>query len=210
MFNRVLCLGAHTDDCEFGCGGTITKFIECGKDVYYATFSFAEESLPVGFSKDSIKAEVIKAAGTLGVKKENIRSFDYDVRMFFKHRQEILEDLVKLNKEIQPDLVLTHNTNDTHQDHEVISKETFRAFKQTSSIFGCESLKNNAEFSSDVYISLDSEQVRKKLLAIKSYKSQMVKESRLFSVVKGLASLRGMQIKSNYAECFEIIRLIVR
>lgn len=209
MFDRILCLGAHTDDIEIGCGGSVVRFIKEGKDVYYASFSFAEQSLPDGFSNDSTQKEVKKATSVLGIESSNVMFFDYPVRYFTQYRQEILEDLVGLKKEIKPDLLLTHNTNDMHQDHEVICKESFRAFKQTSSVFGYESLKNNTQFSTDVYIILTDEYIRKKIKAARCYKSQMAKENNTIGVIESVASFRGAQVKASYAESFELIRLIM-
>ena len=67
-FNTILVLGPHTDDGEFGCGGTMAKFIEAGKNVYYATFSCAEESVPEGLPKDILLKEVKASSKVLGIK----------------------------------------------------------------------------------------------------------------------------------------------
>lgn len=210
MFNRILCLGAHVDDGEFGCGGTLARFIAEGKEVYYATFSFAEKSLIEGFAGDSTRKEILAASSVLGLNKNNLITFDYEVRNFDNSRQDILEDIVKLNKQLKPDLILTHNTQDTHQDHEVICKESFRAFKQTSSIFGYESFKNNRRFNADIYVKLLDKYIDIKLKAIQCYKSQIVKEENSVFVVKQAAIVRGASIKCKYAECFENIKFIMR
>lgn len=210
MFKRILCLGAHTDDIEIACGGTVVRFLEEGKEVYYASFSFAEQSLIDGFPKDATRKEVKKATETLGIKEENVINLDYPVRHFPRYRQEILESLVKLRKEINPDLLITHNTHDFHQDHEVISRESFRAFKQSSSIFGHESLKNNTRFDTDSYVILNKKHIQRKVKAAMCYKSQMAKENSGISIIEHVATLRGAQIKAPYAESFELIKLIVR
>jgi len=210
MFNRILCLGAHTDDGEFGCGGTLAKFIGENKEVYYATFSFAEKSLIKGFTNDSTHKEILEATSILGLNKDNLITFNYEVRKFDSYRQDILEDMVKLNSRLKPDLVLTHNTQDTHQDHEVICKESFRAFKQTSSIFGYESFKNNRRFNSDIYIELLDKYIDIKLKAIQCYKSQIVKKESNTFIIKQAAMVRGANIGCKYAECFENIKFIMR
>lgn len=208
MFKKILMIGAHTDDIEIMCGGTIAKFIELGCEVFYTTFSFADKSLPEGFPEGTTKTELIKATAVLGIPSENLILFDYEVRIFPSIRQDILENLILLRNEIKPDLVMTHNSNDTHQDHKTVSEETFRAFKQVSSIWGFESFKNNKIFSSDLYVLLNKTHIEKKIRAVSKYKSQMTKfDSR--TALEGLATYRGLQIKTRYAECFEVMRIIL-
>ena len=103
MFERikkVLVLAPHTDDGEFGCGATIARFIKEGADVYYAAFSACESSVLSGFPKDILISEVKAATSVLGVKPENLILFKYDVRTFNFHRQSILDDMIKLKKEL--------------------------------------------------------------------------------------------------------------
>jgi len=74
MFNdikKILILAPHTDDGEFGCGGTIAKLIEKGKKVHYVVFSTCEDSIPKGFPKDILKKELKQATKTLGIRSEN-------------------------------------------------------------------------------------------------------------------------------------------
>ena len=97
--DKILVLAPHTDDGEFGCGATIAKYIEEGKDVYYVAFSTCEESVPEGFPKNILEIEVKKATKELGIKPENLIIKNYPVRRFSEHRQDILEDLVALRKQ---------------------------------------------------------------------------------------------------------------
>jgi len=208
MINRILVIGAHTDDIEMMCGGTIAKFINSNSEIYYVTFSFADKSLPKGFPKGTTGSEVAAAISVLNIPLLNLNLYNYEVRTLPEHRQEILEDLVKLRKEINPDLVITHNSNDTHQDHKTVSDETFRAFKQTASIWGYESFKNNRIFHSDLYVKLNLNQIDIKIQAISKYESQIIKHDNR-DAVRGLAKFRGAQINHEYAECFEVMRIII-
>ena len=107
MFSRVLILAPHTDDGELGCGGTIARFVEEGKEVYYAAFSVAEKSVPEGFPKNILEMEVRKAMKILGVPESNLLIYRYEVRTFSYHRQEILEDIISLRNALQPCLLYT-------------------------------------------------------------------------------------------------------
>ena len=90
--NKVLVLAPHTDDGEFGCGGAINKLINEGHEVYYVAFSACQQSVLKEFPSDILITEVKAATKILGIKKENLILFDYDVRTFNYRRQEILED----------------------------------------------------------------------------------------------------------------------
>ncbi len=132
MFKKVSVLAPHTDDGELGAGGFISKLISDGADVYYCAFSTVEKSVPKGMSRDILKKEVRCATSVLGLRKDNLIVFHYEVRKLNYSRQDILEDLVKLRHEINPDLVLIPSVNDIHQDHHVIAEEAVRAFKRNT------------------------------------------------------------------------------
>ena len=76
IFKRILVLAPHTDDGEFGSGGSIAKFIEEGKDVFYVAFSAAEDSIPCGMLKDTLREEIKKATANLGLKEDNLILFN--------------------------------------------------------------------------------------------------------------------------------------
>ena len=95
---RVLVLAPHIDDGEFGCGGTIAKFIEAGKEVYYAAFSTASKSVPEGFPQNVLEFEVKKATEILGISPSNLLIYKYEVRKLNYSRQDILEEMIKLKK----------------------------------------------------------------------------------------------------------------
>ncbi|NOX90294.1 MAG: PIG-L family deacetylase [Calditrichaeota bacterium] len=208
-FRKILILGPHTDDGEFGCGGTIARFVEENRDVYYATFSLAEESVPPGLPKDILFTEVKASSEVLGIKEENLLIYRYPVRKFDHHRQEILEDLVKLKKDLDPDLVLMPSPHDLHQDHYTISMEGLRAFKFTS-ILGYEMPWNNINFETRSFVHLQKRHIDKKLESVKCYRSQTGRKYANEEFIRGLARTRGVQCGVEYAETFEVIRWIIK
>jgi LmbE family N-acetylglucosaminyl deacetylase len=126
---RILVLAPHTDDGEFGCGGTITRFVEEGDDVYYAAFSTAEKSVPPKFPANILEREVRLGTCVLGIRPENLLVYKYEVRCLPQARQEILEELVRLKAEINPDTIFIPSSQDLHQDHQTVYTEGLRAFK---------------------------------------------------------------------------------
>lgn len=208
MFKTILILAPHTDDGEFGCGASIAKFLEQGSTVFYAAFSTAEESVPPPFPKNILEVEVKAATKVLGIKPENLLLFNYPVRNFAHHRQEILEDLVKLNISIKPDLVFMPCLEDLHQDHTTIAKEGLRAFKKTS-ILGYEIPWNNMNFATQCFITFSKEHFDKKVNALYCYESQKDRSYASEDFIHSLARTRGTQIGEHYAEVFEVIRWIL-
>lgn len=209
MNDNVLILAPHTDDGEFGCGGTISWLLEKGKNVFYVAFSSAEKSVPEGMPKDTLRKEVKEATKVLGIKPENLLLYNYEVRDFPLHRQEILEDMVKLNAEINPSLVFLPSTFDTHQDHKTITEEGFRAFKRTS-MLGYEVPWNNLSFNTNSFYFLEDRHIQKKIDALKCYESQQFRSYATEEFIRSLARVRGTQIGANYAEVFEVIRWIMK
>jgi len=204
---KVLVLAPHTYDGELGCGGSIARKIEEGAEVMYVAFSICTRSLPEGWDPMTLAHEVKAATKILGLKEENLVLFDYDVRRFKEFRQDILEELVKLKKRFDPDLVFVPTPSDIHQDHQVISEEGLRAFKNTS-IVGYELPWNNISFNTRSFIKLEPRHLDKKIEALKEYKSQKHRTYLNEEFIKSLAITRGVQISTKYAEAFEVIRWI--
>jgi N-acetylglucosamine malate deacetylase 1 len=205
--NKILILSAHTDDGEISAGGTIARAIEEGKEVYYVAFSSCEKSVAGCFPHDILKKECMEATQCLGIPKSNSILLDFEVREFPRLRQEILDSMIKLNKDIHPDLILCPSSFDTHQDHQVIYNETLRAFKKTSTILGTEQPWNNLDFLSNVFVRLDEGHVQKKIEALKRYESQSTKDYFTEEYTRAHMLTRGMNIGARYAEVFECIRL---
>tara|TARA_Y100000389_G_scaffold118035_1_gene115191 strand:+ start:3578 stop:4213 length:636 start_codon:yes stop_codon:yes gene_type:complete len=207
-FKNVYVLSPHTDDGELGAGGTISKLIDLGANVYYFAFSTAEKSVPKGFKKNVLKTEVINATAKLGIKKENVVIYNYEVRKLNYVRQEILEDLIKHKNRLKPDLVLMPSLADVHQDHATIAQEGLRAFKN-STILGYELIWNNLTFNTTSFVNLDEKHIQQKCDALKEYKSQAKRNYMSEDFIFSLAKIRGVQIGSKYSESFEVIRWVM-
>lgn len=205
---RVLILAPHTDDGEFGCGGTIAKLIGEGHDVHYAAFSACQQSVLPQFPSDILITEVKAATKVLGIKTENLVLFDYDVRTFGYHRQEILDDMIRMRKDINPDLIFMPDLADVHQDHQTIATEGLRAFK-FKSILSYELPWNNLSFSTSCFVHLDEQHIQTKVDALAEYKSQAHRPYSDEDFLRSVARTRGVQIGTHYAEAFNIVRWII-
>lgn len=203
---KVLVLAPHPDDGELGCGGTLARLIREGAEVHYSVFSLCEISLPEGISTEDIQAELKAATSHIGIDFSNVRLKNYPVRRFSQFRQDILEDIIQLRQQLQPDLVFVPASSDIHQDHQVVYQESLRAYKQ-SSILGYELPWNAFEFKASFHVTLEQADLQKKIDALLCYKSQQFRPYFQGDFVRSLATIRGTQVAQPYAEAFEAIKL---
>ena len=204
---KVLVLAPHTDDGELGCGGTICRYTEGGASVHYAAFSTARTSVRTEYPEDILKSEVREATTVLGIAEGHLHIYDFPVRKFPNHRQEILQQIIDLRNEIEPTIVFVPSPNDIHQDHQVIAQEGLRAFKRHT-LLGYEEPWNNIVFETRCFIPLHERHIERKIEALKCYRSQGHRKYLDAEFIRGLAKTRGTQIEGGYAEAFEVLRWI--
>lgn len=207
MDERVLVLAPHTDDGELGCGGTIARLLEERKEVFYVAFSACRESLPKGWPSDILEKELLRATKTLGIWQDNVIILDFPVREFAAHRQRILDEMIRIGRDIEPSIVLAPSQHDIHQDHHVVAEEAMRAFKKKT-LFAYEVPWNNFTFNNQIYVRLEQKHIEKKIEAISCYESQRSREYVSRDFIYGQARVHGVQIGQGFAEIYEAVRCI--
>lgn len=208
-FRTVLALSPHTDDIELGCGGTIARMRAAGIMVHSVAFSAAEESVPAGLPLDILRREFVSAHAELGIDAAHCEALTFKVRYFPRDRQDILEALVKLNRTLEPDLVLSPSVDDTHQDHCILAEESYRAFKGTS-IWAYEVPWNQPVTRLNTFVTLSEADLERKYAAVEKYESQRHRSYVSREFIRSLAVVRGSQIGAPLAEAFEVVRSIHR
>ena len=194
----VLVLSPHTDDAELGCGGTIARFVEEGRHVTVTVFSAAHD--PVRLAE-----EFAAAMEALGIADSGVHTFP--VREFSEHRQQILDTMISLRDRMQPQLVLMPSHRDVHQDHQVIHAEAMRAFKDVS-CWGYELPWNHRTFTTEVFVGLEQRHIVQKWQALQHYESQSERPYFCRSFIESLARVRGLQVGREFAEAFDVIRMV--
>jgi len=208
---KVLFLSPHTDDVELGAGGTLSKLKGQGHEIYWVVFSTAETSLPAGLPADTLAKEFHEVVRFLGLGEDRYNVFHFSVRYLHQHRQEILEELVRIRKDVAPDMVIGPSANDYHQDHQVVFHEMVRAFKNDSSILSYELPWNHTDFKTQMFVKLEAWHLAEKMKLLEKYQTQIRLNRTYFTkeFIYGWAKMRGVQVKADYAEAFEVIRWIV-
>jgi len=199
IFKKGLVLSPHTDDGELGAGATIARFIEEGVKFLYLAFSAQHEQLRI---------ECLQSLKIIGVDEKDVTILDIPRRYFPKNRQKILQILYDIHKKENFDLVLTPSTKDLHQDHQVVTREALRIFKE-STILGYELPWNHIDFTENCFVAIEESHLNKKLDALAQYISQHKHHYFSPQYVRSLAITRGGQIAMPYAESFELIKLVI-
>jgi LmbE family N-acetylglucosaminyl deacetylase len=203
---RMLCLGAHCDDIEIGCGGTLLKLLETspGAHVDWIVFS----------SDDQREAEArAGAARFLGAAASaNVVTRSFRERYFPFVGAEIKAYFDELGATIRPDIVFTHFREDLHQDHVLLGQLAVNTFRDHL-ILEYEIPKWDGDLGRPtVYVPLEQHHVDAKVDAIwDAYESQRDKHWFTKETFLATLRLRGIECKapSGYAEAFHCRKLVL-
>ena len=207
-FKKVLAVAPHTDDVELGCGGTLARALDEGAEVFVAALSTVEDSVPEGKPSTTLRDEFLASMELLGVPSSHLMISAFPVRRLGDYRQEILDSLLDLRRQVQPDLVLGPASSDVHQDHQVVYSECLRAFKDLT-LLGYEAAWNHVTFSATAFVILEYRHLEVKWRSLSAYESQFALKRPYFTreFIDGLARVRGVQVKAEFAEAFEAVRV---
>lgn len=190
--SKYLFIGAHTDDIELSCGGTIYKLVQ-EHYIHCLSFSFC--------NKPELGEEYDASLSLLGVNFISLSNFPS--RIFTKHRQDILNSLYSLTGF---DFIFTHSVDCIHQDHKVIARESLRAFKGKNLITYSQPWNTNE--NPNYFVELSEQQLEKKIEALACYKSQAHRAYMSPDFIRAQARYNGIKCGKLYAEAFKIERLI--
>lgn len=204
----ILVLAPHTDDGELGAGASIARWAEEGHDLHYVAFSACQTAIPDGWPTDVLRREVAEATKQLGIAPDRLHVLDFEVRRFAQDRQNVLQTMVELNRDLEPGLVLLPSPEDLHQDHQVVAAEGLRAFKRTS-ILSYEIAWNNISFRTTSFVSLEERHVEAKIAALECYESQAHRPYANPEFLRSQVRYHGVQAGVTYAETFDVQRWIL-
>jgi LmbE family N-acetylglucosaminyl deacetylase len=203
---RVLCLGAHSDDIEIGCGGTILKLLENNQNLEFCWVAFSSGEERAKEARESA------AAFLRGAKTQNIVIKNFRNSYFPFHGAEIKDFFEQLKREFVPDVVFTHYRGDLHQDHRLVSELTWNSFRDHL-ILEYEIPKYDGDLGvPNFFVHLDKKAVDRKIEYIsRHFKSQQSKQWFDPDTFLGILRLRGVESNSptKYAEAFYCRKVIL-
>ena len=204
---KVLCLGAHADDIEIGCGGSILRLIEAYGDAIefrWVVFSASEQR-----QKEARKSAALFLKD---VRNKNIIIEDHRDGFFPYTGGPIKEFFEQLKKGYSPDLIFTHYRDDRHQDHRVISDLTWNTFRHHL-ILEYEVPKYDGDFGSpNLFVELSRAVYRKKVsYIVKSFPSQRHRRWFTKETLESVLRIRGIESggQGEFAEAFYCRKVLV-
>ncbi len=200
--NTILAVGAHPDDIELGCGGTIKAASSLGKRVIAVFMSKGEHS----GSPEVRPKESIEALSVLGVKEVYFGDFPDSEIPCSRQAIDFLEGFYIQHK---PETILTHTINDIHQDHRQVGWVSISAFRNAPQLLAYETPRVTPSFSPTYFIDI-TDCVNDKWTALKCHISQKTKRYITYESMVNLASFRGSQVSLPAAEAFEVVRYVER
>lgn len=209
---KILVVGAHLDDIELACGGTIAKAVKNGhvvKALIMSKSGYTNIEGNIQRSDEVAVREGIDALNTLGVNDVEILDFPTKDIPFCS---DVVNEIDVVISRYNPDVIFTHHPFDTHQAHEGVAKSTIAAGRRKNTIFFFEPIQPSGRsyvaFKPDMYVGID-ETIDLKIKALKKHKSEYKKfgGENWIEGVKSRCGFRGYEIGKNYAEAFEILRL---
>jgi len=205
--NTVLCLGAHADDIEIGCGGTMLELVRKRPGLNFWWIVFSAERPRAREARASARAFLD------GASKSKMMVKDFRNGFFPFQGEKIKEFFEKLKRMVQPDLIFTHYRDDRHQDHRVLSDLAWNTFRNHV-ILEYEIPKYDGDLGNpNLYVPLDDEVCRRKTKHLCAFfQTQSNKHWFSADTFLSLMRLRGIECASHtkYAEAFYCRKLICR
>ena len=203
---RILALGAHSDDIEIGCGGTLLRLISERRDLEITWVVFC--STPERAREAQASAESFLE----GVQHRQVLVKSHRDGFLPWSGAAVKEDFEQLKRQVQPDLILTHYREDRHQDHRTVSDLTWNTWRNHL-ILEYEIPKYDGDFGSPgFFCPLSEATLEKKIrLVLAAFPTQAGKSWFSADLFRAVARIRGMECAApdRYAEAFYCRKAVI-
>ncbi len=200
-----LCLGAHCDDIEIGCGGALWSLARKHPQMQFVIAVFASDDVREGETRAAIER-------LLGTAEYRLVIHRFRDGFFPAEWAAVKDSFEKLKALGSPDVIFTHQANDRHQDHRIISELTWNTFRNHL-VLEYEIPKYDGDLGQpNAYFALSPEAVDQKLKTLlSSFPSQVGKRWFTDDLFRGLMRVRGMECNaaSGYAEAFYARKMLL-
>lgn len=201
---NILAIGAHPDDIEFGCGGTLTKYSQRGHRLFLMVMTGGGSGAP----SETRMAEQTAARQILGA--EDIFWGGYqDTHLGVD--AEMIKKIESVIASVKPEFIFCHFPDDTHQDHRHLAQAVMSATRYIRNVLFYEG-PTTQNFNPQVYVDI-ADTLEVKLEALQAHRSQVMKTNiedlSIIEVARSCANFRGIQGRVKYAEAFHALRLFI-
>ena len=201
---NILAIGAHPDDIEIGCGGTLLKYKEKGSRVFLMILTDGQ----FGADKEVRRQEQIMSSEILDA--NEVFWGGYSDTRFPLDRRSIntIEDVLQ---KVDPQFIFVNYYDDTHQDHRHLAEATISATRYIKNVLFYE-VPTTQNFSPNVFVDIN-DVLDKKIALLKAHESQVMKTNiedlSIAEIAQSSANFRGIQGRVKYAEGFRSLRLFI-
>ena len=204
MQMRILALGAHPDDIEAGCGGTLIKYAQGGHRIFLMVLTEGERGGELGVRKQ----EQELAAKYLCAEKIHWGGYpDTEV----PNDRELIRKIEQVVREVDPHFIFVHYHDDTHQDHRHVALSTITATRYTKNVLFYEG-PTTQNFSPTVFVDIDTV-LEEKIESLQAHRSQVKKTHieglSITDITRSSAHFRGIQGRVRNAEGFLPLRMFI-
>jgi LmbE family N-acetylglucosaminyl deacetylase len=200
---KILAIGAHPDDIEVGCGGTLLKYSKARHEIYVYFITRGEAG---GASAEQREKEARESARKIAV--QNIWFADFkDTRL--SPSGVLVDEIEKVIREVNPDIIFTHTSNDEHHDHRAVALCTIEAARNYPKLLSYE-IPLTKYFIPQLFVDI-SDVIQEKVNLIATYGSQMKKRYLIKDAIYGLAQYRALQSRihaTKFVEAFQVVKFV--
>lgn len=209
---KILAVGAHLDDIEIACGGTLAKAVETGHKVKVLIMSksgYTNKEGQVQRSSEVAVIEGLSALHVLGI--QDIDMLDFNTKDI-PFTSNVVNPIDVCIDSFNPDIIFTHHPFDTHQAHVGVSNATIAAARRRNTVFFYEPItpsgRSYVAFKPQLYIDIENT-IDKKIASLREHKSEYNKfgAEDWVTGVKCRCGFRGYEIGKKFAEAFEVLRI---
>ena len=201
--NRILAVGAHPDDIELGCGGSLAKHVQAGATVEAVVFSQGRRG---ALSDDDRAAETQGALASLGIARVTI--YDFADTQLWRHVTDLIGVLDRHIAEFAPDRVYTMFQHDRHQDHRAVYEASAVSCRRVPQVFGYETPSSYPNFLPTVFEEIE-DQLETKVAALRRHASQGERLYMQEEKIRSAAHFRGVQVDLGPSEGFIPYKIVL-
>lgn len=202
---KILAIGAHPDDIEIGCSGTLKKYAKNGHDIFLLIMTDGH----LGGDPLVRRAEQYRSAEIL--KPREVLWGGYKDTKLTPNMNQMVHDIEMVLKRVKPDFTFVNFGDDTHQDHRALCKATVSASRYIRNVLFYETPTTH-DFSPVVFVDI-KETIQDKYAMLEAHNSQLMKTNieglSILDIARSTAIFRGIQGRVQFAEGFIPLRLFI-